>query len=356
MKIGQLGRAFALDAEKRSESDTLLPSEPLRVPTVDERVNLYLRAVHGSRDYTSKEIAEARGRMLEALAADLATRAGLTPSDDNEDFWISEPMEPPSVRDALTLALREGRRDLYNVEPRGLPSDLISVQHSLAWTEKAESFEQKSTPRWRDQRFWVGGAAVGVLAAALITVFGPMVWRNLQDHGYLVDPRRTVIAEVTRGQETGEAQSGPGSFKLPGEGPRIVDEVAGSRAKDSVSPASVRAPTETTLGNLAPQLVVVSAKPHQQGQPAPLGASLRSGAVQRSVVVTGLPAGSTLSAGRQVGDDGWRVEATDLNGVLVIPPRGFVGAMDLSIEVRLVDDTVVDRKQLHLEWASKVDP
>jgi hypothetical protein len=73
-------------------------------------------------------------------------------------------------------------------------------------------------------------------------------------------------------------------------------------------------------------------------------------------MVAGLPVGSTLSAGRKAGDDGWRLATADLKGVLVNPPRGFDGTMDLSIEVRLVDDTVVDRKQLRLEWTQTKVP
>jgi hypothetical protein len=38
--------------------------------------------------------------------------------------------------------------------------------------------------------------------------------------------------------------------------------------------------------------------------------------------------------------------------VIRLPP-GFSGAIDLAIELTLVDDTVVDRKSLHLDWPQK---
>jgi hypothetical protein len=325
MKRGQLGRVFAFDAEKRSESNVSMPSDSLRVPTVDERAELYLRAVHGERKYSSEEMAEARGRMLDALAADLATRSGLALPDE-----------------------LEASRDASPIGGFVLPDDPLPDPNS--------AFVYQAVAKWGGQRFWVGGAAVGVLTVALIAVLGPMVWKSLQERGYFVEPHKTIIAELTIGPKNGGTQSEPGSLKLPGEGPRAIREVAGSRAKDTVPSESALAPPKPALSNLVPQLVLISAKPHRQGEPAPLGASLRGGAGRGSIMVTGLPVGSTLSAGRQAEDDGWRLAAADLNGVLVNPPRGFVGTMDLSIEVRLVDDTVVDRKQLRLEWTQTEAP
>jgi hypothetical protein len=41
---------------------------------------------------------------------------------------------------------------------------------------------------------------------------------------------------------------------------------------------------------------------------------------------------------------------SELSDAAIRPPRGFVGAIDLAIEVRLADDTVADRLSLHLTW------
>jgi hypothetical protein len=32
------------------------------------------------------------------------------------------------------------------------------------------------------------------------------------------------------------------------------------------------------------------------------------------------------------------------------PPRGFTGQMDLVLELRLADDTIVDRRSMRIEW------
>ena len=39
-------------------------------PTLDERVTLYLRAIHGEREYTAKERSAARIVLLDAMAAE----------------------------------------------------------------------------------------------------------------------------------------------------------------------------------------------------------------------------------------------------------------------------------------------
>ena len=38
---------------------------------------------------------------------------------------------------------------------------------------------------------------------------------------------------------------------------------------------------------------------------------------------------------------------------MVTPPRGFVGVMHLTLELRLADETVADRGNLQLEWSRK---
>jgi hypothetical protein len=43
----------------------------LPVPTLDERVSLYLRAVHGNREFTEEERSNARNVLLDSMAADI---------------------------------------------------------------------------------------------------------------------------------------------------------------------------------------------------------------------------------------------------------------------------------------------
>ncbi len=51
------------------------PLGELPVPTLDERVLFYLRAVHGNRDFTQEERSNARNVLLNSMAAEIAAQA-----------------------------------------------------------------------------------------------------------------------------------------------------------------------------------------------------------------------------------------------------------------------------------------
>jgi hypothetical protein len=51
-----------------------------------------------------------------------------------------------------------------------------------------------------------------------------------------------------------------------------------------------------------------------------------------------------------------RLVNTDLEHAVIRPPRGFVGFMDLTLELWLADGLIADRKSLRLEWLSKSAP
>jgi curved DNA-binding protein CbpA len=69
--------------------------------------------------------------------------------------------------------------------------------------------------------------------------------------------------------------------------------------------------------------------------------------------ISGLASGTTISSGRRLGGGGWRLLAADVGNATIQPPPGFSGSMDLAVELRSIDDTVVDRGSLHLEWLQK---
>src|SRR5882672_5214680 len=72
--------ALGVDADDSATIDTHEPIERLPLPTLDERASVYLRAVHGDRDFTSAEHVNARDLILEAMAAGIAAR-GVTTRD-----------------------------------------------------------------------------------------------------------------------------------------------------------------------------------------------------------------------------------------------------------------------------------
>jgi TPR repeat protein len=101
------------------------------------------------------------------------------------------------------------------------------------------------------------------------------------------------------------------------------------------------------------QLTVDAVQPQQADEPARLTISATDAGMNAAVVIGGLAPGSALSAGTPAGPDTWRLSVEELAGAAIMPPRGFVGAMDLTLELRLADNTVADREGLRLEWSGK---
>jgi serine/threonine protein phosphatase 1 len=89
------------------------------------------------------------------------------------------------------------------------------------------------------------------------------------------------------------------------------------------------------------------------GGAIPLGAQVSGDMVGLAVEIGGLPPGMTISPGRPMGTGAWRILATDVADAKIHPPVGFTGTVDLAVELRIADDTVIDRGSLHLEWSSK---
>jgi hypothetical protein len=82
----------------------------------------------------------------------------------------------------------------------------------------------------------------------------------------------------------------------------------------------------------------------------PLGVALKGALNNGAVFVTGLATGTQLSVGEALGANGWRVPVRDIASATVQPPRNYSGTMDVSIELRLPDDTVADSQMARLEW------
>jgi TPR repeat protein len=64
-----------------------------------------------------------------------------------------------------------------------------------------------------------------------------------------------------------------------------------------------------------------------------------------AIEIIGLPSGWALSTGRSLGNL-WRIPAAQLSGTSILPPRGFSGTVDLEVELRLADDTLVERRSV----------
>jgi hypothetical protein len=83
----------------------------------------------------------------------------------------------------------------------------------------------------------------------------------------------------------------------------------------------------------------------------PLGVQVRGDTLGLALEISGLPSGATLSRGRPLRGGGWRILASDASHARIYLPAGFNGVIDLAVELRLFDDSIVDRGFVHLAWA-----
>jgi hypothetical protein len=67
------------------------------------------------------------------------------------------------------------------------------------------------------------------------------------------------------------------------------------------------------------------------------------------VSINGLTAGARLTSGKRVGPE-WRVPATEISGVSVIPPEGFTGQMLVTAELRDGDGVALTGTSTRLTW------
>lgn len=85
----------------------------------------------------------------------------------------------------------------------------------------------------------------------------------------------------------------------------------------------------------------------------PVGIEIDGNRAGASIVLSGLAVDTQLSAGSPLGVGGWRLAASDLEGLQIRPPRDFIGAMNITVDLRLPDGRLADAKALHLEWVAR---
>jgi hypothetical protein len=85
------------------------------------------------------------------------------------------------------------------------------------------------------------------------------------------------------------------------------------------------------------------------GKAAPLNFAIADAPQGSTILISGLEPGATLSQGENRGAD-WRLGVAELANLAVIPPKDFVGDMNLVIELRLPDGALGARQLIKLDW------
>jgi len=116
--------------------------------------------------------------------------------------------------------------------------------------------------------------------------------------------------------------------------------------KSSVTPAPQPPPPQKRTATLAVQDGSGFAN-----DPVPLGIHVGAPPPGAFVSINGLTAGARLTSGKRVGPE-WRVPATEISGVSVIPPDGFAGQMLVTAELRDGDGVALTGTSTRLTWAA----
>ena len=87
------------------------------------------------------------------------------------------------------------------------------------------------------------------------------------------------------------------------------------------------------------------------GEPVPLGLTIHGRAEGAVVIISGLPDGTDVSTGIEAGVQKWELFPNDVGYALVAPPQNHIGSADVVVELR-IDDQIIDRQIINLEWAS----
>jgi hypothetical protein len=198
----------------------------------------------------------------------------------------------------------------------GLSSgDLAILQMQRQLTLDPEMVPQPPMMRWREPpRLWLRIAAVVAAAGAAAFAFMLLV-------------------------------SFPAMKRAPGEKAMAAlsaPQIAVHGGKDDRLPAS----------GVLPRLVTED-RHGLSDEPLPAGIRLYGDLTGVAVILTGLAPDTRLSAGRSAGGDSWRVAAEELPDLQVQPPPGFVGAMNVTVDIRLANDRIVDSQVVRLEWAGR---
>jgi NitT/TauT family transport system substrate-binding protein len=137
-------------------------------------------------------------------------------------------------------------------------------------------------------------------------------------------------------------QSGEPALALPAATNAIALPSNEQMSRDTASPRTA-----------SQQLTVGAVLPFRTDEAASLTVSAKDAGPKAAVVISGLAAGSAFPAGKQLGPNTWQLSADELDRAVITPPRGFAGAMDLTLELRLADSTVAERQSLKLEWMDR---
>ena len=260
-------------------------------------------------------------------------------SDRTDGVGNLSPYAPKGTRDVADVKQQDVLRKLCqgghaarNVEGTG-DEDVVPIDENMAWSRTGDPsdidgafyIDQFRAPRSLDP----GAAQEPWFTAPRESRFGVLGMYG----AWILVVSIAAVASLYLVTKFPSSWPVRGSAEVSSFGPRF----AGQTPERTTSPVR--------------RLVVKPVTVRATGEDFPLGLSVLGASDDAVLVINGLPRGSTLSPGRPLGTNGWHLSAADLDNAILHPPRGFVGTVDLAVELRLADHTTADLQFIHVEWA-----
>ena len=117
---------LALEANERQAS---IRNDVLPAPTLDERVSLYLRAVHGNREFTEEQRSNARDVLLKSMVAEIAAQS----AEQNPEDILGREKVPGADRKSF-LARHSGPLDSVEAQES-------SIEPGVTWPLPPHPYE-----------------------------------------------------------------------------------------------------------------------------------------------------------------------------------------------------------------------
>jgi hypothetical protein len=134
------------------------------------------------------------------------------------------------------------------------------------------------------------------------------------------------------------------SSQRPANQDNVSLSTAWQSVKSSVLPAPQPQPARRTA------TLAVQDGSGFANDPVPLGIHVGAPPPDAFVSINGLAPGARLTSGKRVGPSEWRVPATEISGVSVIPPDGFTGQMLVTAELRDGNGVALTGTSTRLTW------
>ena len=203
-------------------------------------------------------------------------------------------------------------------------------------------------PRRQDSEMFTKAVAQAMQEARdMAPVEAPSVLRDLSGRRALLQQviRFSIAVAIAASIATLLVMAIPSSQRPAGQDNASLS-AAWQSVKSSVTPAPQPPAPQKRTATLAVQDGSGFAN-----DPVPLGIHVGAPPPGAFISINGLTAGARLTSGKRVGSE-WRVPATEISGVSVIPPEGFTGQMLVTAELRDGDGVALTGTSTRLTWAA----